>query len=384
VARAANVIRYFSTSSAGAGDGTTWADRAALFSAGNWSSVISGFDFTSNSLLCLIGPGTYSCSQQLTTTVTGTPDPSLANMLFLHGCDSSGVILSPSDPGWTSDQSVAWDSSLPVIATTGNLATVSMANCSLRLLKFTASGRTSGAVITGANTVDWISVSNSASNSLAAALSGVFIQANCFLTCTGTAYASVLNVGNNCTADNIRVVGVTGSSGNRDGFNYTATTVRAVLSRLTIINNGGRGFAYAGVNTGVSVHLVNCIIANNQGDGVQFPNTASQTAYSSVTKCVITGNGGYGINPGGSNTNFLTYQNRLRDNASGNFGTFGNYPTDWDNYITDSDDATEYNDAASGDFRTKSGLPWSGRNIGVSQMSSGGSGVSRARVVNSQ
>ena len=34
------ITRYFSTAS-GAGDGTTWADRAALFAAGAWSSVIN-------------------------------------------------------------------------------------------------------------------------------------------------------------------------------------------------------------------------------------------------------------------------------------------------------------------------------------------------------
>jgi len=49
-----------------------------------------------------------------------------------------------------------------------------------------------------------------------------------------------------------------------------------------------------------------------------------------------------------SEANIINYDNRLRDNTSNNFNGLDNYPTDLNNYTTDSDDATEYVDAANG------------------------------------
>src|SRR5687767_60995 len=134
------VTRYFSTTGAGAADGTTWADRAELFSGGNWSTVITGFAFNaSDALKCLIGPGTYTCSQALASGLFTNP-PTLLNPLILHGCDGSGVQLEPEAPAWTAAQPVTWDTNLPVIATTTNIATLGLALTTARLLKFTGSG----------------------------------------------------------------------------------------------------------------------------------------------------------------------------------------------------------------------------------------------------
>src|SRR5690606_38306544 len=123
-----------------AGDetGSSWANRATLFSEGNWSTVITGFDFSgSDSLKCLIGPGTYTCSQALASGLFANA-PTAANPLILHGCDGSGVALTPSNPGWVSAQPVDWDSGLPLIATSTNTTVSNLANSVLRLLKITA------------------------------------------------------------------------------------------------------------------------------------------------------------------------------------------------------------------------------------------------------
>src|SRR5688572_9346902 len=134
------VVKYFSTTGAGAADGTTWTDRAALFSAGNWATQITGFAFNgTDSLKCLIGPGTYTCSQALASGLFANA-PSVANPLILHACDGSGVQLAIPEPEWTSDQPVTWDTTLPVIATTTNISTINLATCLAVLLKFTASG----------------------------------------------------------------------------------------------------------------------------------------------------------------------------------------------------------------------------------------------------
>lgn len=60
------VIRYFSTASAGSGDGTTWADRAVFFTGGAYSTVLTNFDFSgSDTLHCYLGPGTYGIGETL-------------------------------------------------------------------------------------------------------------------------------------------------------------------------------------------------------------------------------------------------------------------------------------------------------------------------------
>lgn len=374
----AEVKRYFSTTGAGADDGTSWANRTALFSAGNWSSVITGFAFNgSDSLTALYGPGSYTCSQALASGLFANA-PTAPNSLILHGCDSSGVALVPSDPDWTSDQAVTWDSGLPVIATSTNIATINLANCLVRLGKFTASGRSGAVLGTAGGPFDWVIVDNSTANTAAEAVSISLAMTNSYLRCTGSSYSSILRTNSASeTYDNIRVEGVTGSSGLRYGVTYTGTTTIPIYSRITSILNGGVGLAYTGSNAGVATRLIRCTIASNGSDGVLYPNTASQTARQILDRCMITGNGGYGVNPGGANTNILITNSRLRDNASNNFNTFGNYPQDLNNYTTDSDDATEYVSTGGGDFRIKAGSAIHGKGVGVSDQPASSGGTKR-------
>jgi hypothetical protein len=367
------IERYFSTSSAGAGDGTTWADRAALFSAGNWSTVITGFNFAgSDALRARIGPGTYTCSQQLSTALFANA-PNVTNPLFMGGSDSSGNLLTPPAPTWTADQPTFDDSTLPVIATTTNVQTLSMSStiCFPRLIKFTASGR-NGAMLNAA--LDWCVGINSTANSSAITLAVTQGQArNSVLSCTGSSYQSILRATSNSFFDNVRVVGVTGSSGNRDGVEWAGTSQLTIFTRICSINNGGRGFVYSGSNVGVGVPILQSVFANNGGAGIEFPNTASQTNNQDIARCMITGNGGYGINSGGSNTNIMSSRNRLRDNTSGNYNTWSNYPKR-DDYTTDSDDASEYVDSGSGDYRIKNTATIWGSGYGVSEQAASGSG----------
>lgn len=342
------VVRYFSTSGAGAADGTTWADRAALFSAGNWSSVITGFAFNgSDSLEARIGPGTYTCSQSLASALFANP-PTVANPLTLHGCDSSGNRLAPSNPGWQSAQPVDWDSGLPVIATTTNLQTFNLATLIARHIKLTASGR-NGVVAGVTALMDWCIVENSTSSSSAAGIQQGIVQ-NCSVVMSGTSYDYGLQIGNSTIAKNVRVVGG-GSSGNRYGITMNGTSTLPVGVMLTSILNGGAGFASISTNTAQRFNLSKCVFANNGGSGLLLASTASQTSYCEIDACMITGNGGYGIDAQ-SGARTVATNNRLRDNTSGNFNGFGNYPTDLDNYVTDSDDATDYADSGTYDFRT--------------------------------
>jgi hypothetical protein len=372
------VIRYFSTSAAGAGDGTTWADRAALFSAGNWSTIITSFNFSgSDSLQCLIEGGlSYTCSQSLASGLFSNA-PSVANPLVLHGCDSSGNLLSPPDADWTSDLAAWSTSALPVIATTTNIATINLANTQTRLIAFTASGR-NASVVGNATATDWCSIVNSTSNTSASCIAGVSRITNSVMSCTGSSYDQVISVLGNHFVYNSKVLGVTGSSGNRYGINYVGTTQIAVISKCCVTGCGGVAIISNSANVAQHLSIDGCVIANNGSDGIRLASTASQLIPSVITNNMITGNGGYGIEANGAPA--VVYQNRLRDNVSGDYNTFGNYPTDMGNYTTDSDDASEYVNIATNDYQIKSDATIATLGFGVSVECAGGAATQTALV----
>ena len=116
------VTRYFSTTSAGAGDGTTWADRAALFSGGNWSSIITGFAFNvGNALEARVGPGNYTVTQNLVPGLFANP-PTILNPIVIRACDSSGSNWIPPSPSWLSC-TPTWDTTNMPIITCGTTIT---------------------------------------------------------------------------------------------------------------------------------------------------------------------------------------------------------------------------------------------------------------------
>jgi hypothetical protein len=361
------VTRYFSTSGAGAADGTAWADRAALFSGGNWSSVITGFNFSgSDSLVCLIGPGSYTCSQSLASGLFSNA-PTINNGLFLYGADSSGNELEPPDPDWTSNQA-DWDTSgIPSIDTTTNIGTLALQQTYLKMLKFTASGRTSaGGVVSSVRHATWCCIENSASNTAAQTLTMVAnaTTSNCIIKATGSSYTSVVSLSNSSLLANCRIIGVAGSSGTRHGIQQSVTSGGiSIVSGCTSINNGGCGFSLISANANPSFSLLNCVFANNGSDGCQHTSTTSTSAPSQIRNCMITGNGGWGIN---ANSNLLYIEsNRLRDNTSGNVTGMLNFPNT-NNFTTDSDDATEYVNSGSGDYRIKGTAAIWGEGYGVS------------------
>jgi hypothetical protein len=357
------VTRYFSTAAAGAGDGTSWADRAALFSGGAWSTIITGFNFSgSDSLLCLIGPGTYSISAQLLTTIFANP-PTVANALMLHGCDSSGAILSPPDPFWTADQPGFDDSTFPVLETTTNITTI--ANFSqtafIRCLKFTASGVTNRGIL-GSLIADWIVVECSSPSNTSSPVSSFFRFTNSIIRQTGATYDSVYVT--NGTMDNIRIEGVTGSSGNRDGIAFTSTSGTNIISRVYVAGCGGHGFSNRSTNVSNNMYLIRSTFVNNGGDGIRFASVASQTNIQQVVGCVVVGNGGYGINYN-TNAHVLAYNNRVRNNTSGQLLFSSNRPDYFGNETSAGTDADEFVDATNGDYRIKAGSSLWGKGYGV-------------------
>jgi hypothetical protein len=170
---------------------------------------------------------------------------------------------------------------------------------------------------------------------------------------------------------NVRVDGSSGtSSGNRIGVTTASAGYQSAL--ITVVGCVGGGmFAATGAATRFS-NFYRCTLVGNGAYGIQCNGTASQTVNHNIVGCYFANNGTYGIDANGSRTNALG--NRLRDNTSGPFNGFDNYPTD-SNYTTDSDDATEFVNAAAGDYRIKNTatLVW-GKGYGAGDEPAAGGG----------
>jgi hypothetical protein len=366
------VTRYFGVTAAGAEDGTTWADRAALFSAGNWSTVITGFNFAgSDSLLALIGPGSHTCGQSLAAALFANA-PIQANPLILHGCDSSGVALVPSDSGWVSAEGAWSDASLPVIATTTNIQTINLPACILRFLKFTASGR-NGQIVGGTSQgtlYEWCQFVQSTSNTSASVFNGdvAAVFRNCVLSVTGSSFLAAFRLNGGTLVENCLLTGVTGSSGIRAGVQYGGAFANA-NSPASVIGCTIRGFGGNGIGSDTSsaaqvFAVARCTIVGNGGSGIATDSDASQTSLHTFVGNVIAGNGAYGINAQSAGRVVAT-GNRLRDNTSGNINGIGNYPDNLGNTVSAGTDAAEFVNVAAGDYRIKYGSSLWGNGLGA-------------------
>lgn len=374
------VTRYFSTASAGTGDGTSWANRAVLFSGGAWSTVITGFNFStgSDSLYCLIeGAKTYTITAGLATATFTSGAPTVAKPIVFAACDSSGNALQPPDGNWTSDQPVFDTSGLPTLSTTTNILVFNLSTSTTLcyLLKFTATGNTTNSVVQGA-TIDWCYVTCSSSNTSLVVLPAATIVSNSVVEVTGTSYSAV------CSAErqyNVRVIGnASATGGSRNGYAGNTATIHII--KCTFINHVGSGIASASTSTAFQANIDTCMI-HGCGTGIKQPSTASQTTLSRIQNCYIAGSTTAGIDLQSANNSWMGY-NRLRDNGtSGNFTGTGNWPTTENsvNYTTDSDDASELVNVAGGDYRIKNTATIWGMGFGVSEQpaasTSGGSFV---------
>jgi hypothetical protein len=377
------VTRWFSTAAAGAGDGTSWANRAALFSAGAWSSVVTAFDFSStDSLVALIGPGTYAITVALVAASFANP-PTPANPLLMHGCDGSGVALLPSNPGWCSAQPVDWAGDLPVLATTTNIYTIYHASIVLRLLKFTASGATTTGPIGWAAVTDWVVVEQSTSNTSAQCVGTVARCINTAVSTTGTSWNTLVSLTTAIESYNVRAQGnASASSGNRRGFTCAASHH---VAQLTAFNCPGGGVVYTStVATAWSI-LTRSTLVKNAGNGVVLPGTAASTDRYALSGLMLTGNGAAGVDAQ-TNSNAFVANCRARHNTSGNFINMSNWPTDLGNYTAADpseavDDAAEYVDAAGFDFRIKAGSTYWGKGIGAGDEPASGGGGGAAMII---
>jgi hypothetical protein len=362
--------RYFSTAAAGDGTGSSWANRAALLSSGNWSTVITGFAFNgSDSLRCLIeGAITYTPTQALENAIFTVASPTINNNLILCGCDSSGNQLSPPNPGWVSSQPPFSAATYPTIATTTNIVTVSQSFTELRCLRLTASGRNGG--MAAVANIDWCALEqNTTNNSACVSASST---SNSYAIFGGASFAGYMPAGTTTPRlNNLRIDGTAGvTSGNRIGVN--PGSAGNIIQRVTVINCAGGGILCSGgTNTGRFSDVLRCLVIGCGNYGIKANDTASQTVFHTLIGNVVVACD-YNID-GSTNGRLILGNNRLRNPVSSNYLNIANADNSSDN-VTTGTNADEFVDAAGGDYRIKNTSDLWGKGFGPGDEPAAGGG----------
>jgi hypothetical protein len=363
------VTRYFSTAAAGDGTGSSWDNRAELLPSGNWSSVITGFDFSgSDSLRCYV-EGSHTCSQQLQASLFTNP-PTVDNPLFMEAYTGSAVWVPP-NLGWTAAQPMWSTTGMATIATTTNVQTMNLQWSHWRGFRFTASNRGSS-VINNVTVCEWCYCENSTSNANSVSFSDVRHLFNSVGKVTGAEYNAVVTAGSiGLEANNLRCEGnPDATSGNRRGYSQGSNVPRE-FTRIVAIDNPGIGISHVSVGINIALSMNRCVVAYSGGSGIEINST--NTARPSVLNSVISvHNGGYGINASGTGTIYAA-DCRLRNNTSANFNGFGNYPTD-NNNTSSGTNADEFVDVAGGDYRIKNTSDLWGKGYGAGDEPAAGGG----------
>lgn len=357
-------VRYFSTAGAGSEDGTSWANRAPLFNGSNqWSSVITGHDFSTSGLVCRVGPGSYTCGQTLQNSLFTTA-PTGDFPLVIEAADSSGDQLAVPDPAWVSSQPVWDDTDMPVI-TFDTIASLTLNTEQdfyiFRLLKFVsavAPSANAGSLQSGY--WDW-----------------------CFLVISWSQASGYGFQDDRCWPTNC-CVHHTGSNGN--GVGYQPSQVKNV--RCVSSGTGGAGFKTSESSYQVFAHCTaigwsygflfnqasdgwqrlvwRCLAANATNSGFYQDRTNTPIQLSRYANCAAVNNGGYGIKADSTGATALVENGYFKDNTSGSMSLTGDLPTDLDN-ITGSDGDFVDEDAASNfdkDYRFSKTGPYAGYPIG--------------------
>ena len=365
------VTRYFSASSAGAGDGTSWADRAALINAGAWSTVITGFSFAgSDSLLCLVEQ-----NQTYNPTAALSVSPTQDNPILFHACDNTGEPIDPPDPSWKSPM-VPWDdSSLPHVSVSTNFSPFGgSTHIVIRLFKITGNGNTTQPVVNTNNwLLDWCSVTLTSSLSSVTSVCNAQRLHNCVVRATGTQYGS-LAVGQNMR--NTRLIGnASASAGARHAISTSAS--QPDYFGVTIVDNVGNAMQFNSSSISFLAHIDHCLFDNN-GTHIVLPNVASANHFSRIMHCYFANASAYAINAQAANaTGPFTSNCRGRDSASGFSNGFGNFPLTLSNELDVGSD-TEYVNKAGGDYRMAYGsLAW-GRDFGYADEEAPSAGGTKA------
>jgi hypothetical protein len=268
------------------------------------------------------------------------------------------------------------DSAFPVLQITTN-ARILNSGVICRFMKFIGTGNTTASLIAVVRELSWCTVFSSGLGGSTTLAVNVQNISNCVIKCTLTSFAGAVTAGVNGILFNNRISGDgTGSLGARAGVFLATTNGVPRWFNNCIFNFIGDGFnlgnSAAGFTAAITGEIANNTITNC-ATGINILTTQAPTAASS---CIIENNyiancSGNGIS---ATFDFITLNNnRIRDCAS---GALNGVTLDFDTYTVDSDDSTEFVNAAIGDYRIKStALAVWGKKYGAGDEPSSGSTV---------
>lgn len=363
------VSRFFSPSGSGNADGTTVANAAPLFPNDVVNPILTSFAYAADALECRILPGSYTYSGRFDASIF-TNNPSVTSPLRLQGSQAIGEPIQ-APPGWCSAEPAAWTASLPTITFSSSTFSFALANTLLRSIGIVFNSRNQYAIQT-AGQIDWCRLENSASGSSVGVANVASMEIfNSTLVCTGSQYASVLQLGGNTNFSNLRIVG-NPSASSGSGITCANATQMKTLTRCVVLNNPDIGVNGQSTQTTHGLILSQCIIANNGGSGLRGNSIAGQSNPHSIRNSIIVNNGGFGID--GQSANLRMSGSRLRNNSNGNFTSTGNSKLDLNMFLAVGTDADEFVDIASGDYRIKNTSTLWGLNIGAGDAPASGGG----------
>ncbi len=351
------VVRYFSTTSAGAGDGTSWADRAAFISGGAYSTVITAFDFSgSDSLEVRLGPGTYTLPSTLQTSIFSVAGPRPDAPLLIHGCDSSGNRILP-NLDWRCAESDLDSTGFPVL-NCGTSFQINLANLFLRCVFATGSVNNTILATTNGSHYDFVVATNTRSSAGEVINVDVYsLVTNSYFYHQNSTHGRIVR--NNGALVNVRLRGnPNATSGERFGIGTIATGVwHNCRGPVCIIDCVGGGIYAANGYIIANTTIYNC------GTAISLTTTGGQaTNYSHklnahrnfIANCTT------GISA--TNAAASITHNRIRATTPTSVPANSHLS---DNKTASGSDTDEFVDAANGNFLIKSTSVYHGQGYGA-------------------
>lgn len=369
------VVRYFSTTAAGAGDGTSWANRAAFISGGAFSTILTGFNFDgSDALEARLGPGNYTLPNDFSASRFTVAAPTARNPLYLFGSNSDGTAIAP-NYSWNAAQSDLDPTGFPNFTTTPSF-TFQLTNCRYRCISISSSR--GGDLISGAIGAFFENcfIDNIGSHINAGAMSVLegMELVNCQIQCSGTSFTRI--IGSSSTNPiqafrNCRIKGnASASSGNRNGIVLASNAAYIVGRNCTLLNIPGTAIIHTVVGSAsVALRVINCTIYNC-GTAINIGSNVSTSGQNNIIdKCFIAN-----CTTGITATTLAAIVRSSRIRVSGTALSLPANSYQSDNDISAGSDSAEFVNAAGGDLRIKSSSIYWGKNIGAADEMTANSG----------
>lgn len=343
------VLRYFGTAAAGAGDGTTYADRAAFVTAGVVSTIVTNHNFNgSDSLICYLDSGTYALT---TVPAFASGSPNGDRLLSIRAA-ASGTLWTPTDPDWNCCQPL-WDTTGMVTITTTTSNILGSQFIHLYGIQFIANVNFSFQFDLN---LDWCYVKNT--NAGAIAYCGYNNNAsNCVFECSGTTYATVFYNSGNRAISNCRLIGNPSAvSGDRRGL--WAAAISARHDNLCIVDTLVGVRSADNSNTAITLArstLVNCVTA--------WEDQTTNASGRRISDCLIH-NSTTGISLV-TNTKTMPLTRNLFNSVTTQQSGNGNWDNTVNNWVDTASAADLFVDSANGDYRIKRSSTYWGKNIGA-------------------